>query len=53
MFPAAEEYGIDLTVDEADVERLLAVGPDDVAAADRLTFSRNVFVPLTTACRYT
>jgi len=53
MFPAAEEYGIDLTVDDDAVERLLSVGPDDVEPADELTFARNVFVPLTTACRYT
>jgi FO synthase subunit 1 len=53
MFPGAEQYGVDVTVDSADVERLLSVTPDDVAAADELTFARNVFVPLTTACRYT
>jgi len=53
VFPAAEEYGVDVTVDEADVERLLSVAPGDVDAADELTFARNVFVPLTTACRYT
>jgi FO synthase subunit 1 len=35
------------------VDRLLGVGPADVEAADALTFARNVFVPLTTACRYT
>jgi FO synthase subunit 1 len=53
VFPGAEEYGIDIVVDEAAVERLLAVTPGDVAAADALTYARNVFVPLTTACRYT
>ena len=53
MFPAADEYGIDIEVSEADVERLLSVTPDDVDAAPALTFSRNVFLPLTTACRYT
>ena len=35
------------------VDRLLRVEPDDVRPADTLTFARNVFVPLTTACRYT
>lgn len=35
------------------VEGLLQVGPTDVSPADALTFARNVFVPLTTACRYT
>ena len=53
MFPAAEEYDVDVAVEESDVNRLLSVTPDDVAAADELTFSRNVFLPLTTACRYT
>jgi FO synthase subunit 1 len=41
------------TVDPAAVERLLTVAPTDVPPASALTFSRNVFVPLTTACRYT
>ncbi len=53
MFPGAEEYDIDIELAETAVEELLSVGPDDVDAADRITFSRNVFVPLTTACRYT
>ena len=53
MLPAADAYDIDLDVDDADVERLCSVTPDDVTGADRLTFARNVFVPLTTACRYT
>ncbi|MFW5938242.1 MAG: radical SAM protein, partial [Halanaeroarchaeum sp.] len=51
--PGAEEYGVDLAIDEADVEDALAVSPGDVDPADELTFARNVFVPLTTACRYT
>jgi len=37
----------------AAVDRLLGVRPADVDPADALTFARNVFVPLTTACRYT
>jgi FO synthase subunit 1 len=49
----ADAYGVDLTVEPAAVERLLSVGPADVDAAPELTFARNVFVPLTTACRYT
>ena len=53
MFPGAADYGVDVTVADADVERLLDVGPGDVEPAPALTFSRNVFVPLTTACRYT
>jgi len=47
----AEEYGVEVTVD--DVERLLSVTPGDVDPASELSFARNVFVPLTTACRYT
>ena len=47
------EYGLELAVDDADVERLLAVTPADVDPAPALSFARNVFVPLTTACRYT
>jgi len=53
VFPGADEYDVAVTVDEADVERLLSVRPADVAPADELSFCRNVFVPLTTACRYT
>ena len=53
MFPGGDEYDIDIDVDDAAVERLLSVSPDDVEAASRLSFARNVFVPLTTACRYT
>ena len=53
MFPAADEYDIDIRVDDAEAERLLSVTPDDVEPAPALTFSRNVFLPLTTACRYT
>jgi len=53
VFPGADEYDIDVTVDDEEVRRLLSVGPGDVEAADELSFCRNVFVPLTTACRYT
>ncbi|MEF8802365.1 MAG: 7,8-didemethyl-8-hydroxy-5-deazariboflavin synthase subunit CofG [Halolamina sp.] len=53
MFPAAAAYDIDISVSEEAVERLLAVSPADVEPAPALTFSRNVFLPLTTACRYT
>jgi len=53
VFTAADEYGIDIEVDADRVERLLSVSPGDVEPAERLTFARNVFVPLTTACRYT
>ena len=53
MFTATDEYGIDLSIDADRVERVLSVSPADVDPAERLTFARNVFVPLTTACRYT
>ena len=53
MIPGADEYDVAVDPDHAAIERLLGVTPDDVAAADELTFARNVFVPLTTACRYT
>ena len=35
------------------IDTLLATEPADITPADRLTVARNVFVPLTTACRYT
>jgi len=53
VIPGATEYGVDVDIDEAAVEQLLTVDPADVEAAEELTFARNVFVPLTTACRYT
>ncbi|WP_135821202.1 7,8-didemethyl-8-hydroxy-5-deazariboflavin synthase subunit CofG [Halostella litorea] len=53
MIPGADEYGIDLTIADGAVEELLDVTPDDVSPAGELSFARNVFVPLTTACRYT
>jgi len=53
MIPGADEYGVDVTIDESDVASLLDVGPADVDPAPELSFARNVFVPLTTACRYT
>ena len=53
MFPGADEYGVDIDIDDAETDRLLSVTPDDVEAPTTLSFSRNVFLPLTTACRYT
>ncbi|MBZ6493458.1 7,8-didemethyl-8-hydroxy-5-deazariboflavin synthase subunit CofG [Natrinema longum] len=53
MFPGASEYGVDIAVDDGAVDELLQVSPNDVESPSALTFSRNVFVPLTTACRYT
>jgi FO synthase subunit 1 len=53
VFPGTDEYGIEIQVDAAAVDRLLDVRPTDVDPAPALSFCRNVFVPLTTACRYT
>jgi len=53
VIPGADDYDVDLTIDEAAVERLLDVFPADVNPASELSFCRNVFIPLTTACRYT
>ena len=53
MFPGAEAYGVDIDLDESDVEAVQSTTPEDIDAAAELTFARNVFVPLTTACRYT
>ena len=59
VIPGAEKYDVDVTIDPAERERLLSIGPEDVAGPgedggpDHLSFARNVFVPLTTACRYT
>jgi FO synthase subunit 1 len=53
MIPGTEEYGLDIVVEESAIDGLLDATPADVAAAEELTFARNVFVPLTTACRYT
>ena len=53
MFAGAAEYDVHVDVDERAVERLLSVEPADVDTPTKLTFARNVFIPLTTACRYT
>ncbi len=45
--------GDQLIIDAGHRAELLAVEPSDVEPADGLSFARNVFVPLTTACRYT
>jgi FO synthase subunit 1 len=53
VIPGAEEYDVGLQIADAAVDRALAVRPRDVSSAPDLSFARNVFVPLTTACRYT
>ena len=47
------DYDVDVEISESSVASLLDVSPGDVEPADELSFCRNVFVPLTTACRYT
>ena len=49
--PGGDDHAV--LIDEAAVERLLAVSPEDVDPPGSLSFARNAFVPLTTACRYT
>lgn len=51
--PDAAAYDLHLEIDESTVRRCLRITPDDVEPAPALTFAKNVFVPLTTACRYT
>ncbi|MFB6132538.1 MAG: 7,8-didemethyl-8-hydroxy-5-deazariboflavin synthase subunit CofG [Halanaeroarchaeum sp.] len=53
MIPGATEYGVDLDIDPEAVEELAVMDPGDVAPPSELTFVRNAFLPLTTACRYT
>ena len=53
MIPDADAYDVSLDITDRDIERLLGVTPADVDPAPELSFARNVFVPLTTACRYT
>ncbi|GGN92638.1 7,8-didemethyl-8-hydroxy-5-deazariboflavin synthase subunit CofG [Haloarcula pellucida] len=53
VIPGAEAYDVDVTIDDDAIERLVSVTPADIDAADELSYCRNVFVPLTTACRYT
>ncbi|WP_058992656.1 7,8-didemethyl-8-hydroxy-5-deazariboflavin synthase subunit CofG [Haloarcula sp. CBA1127] len=53
MIPGTDTYDVGIEIPDADIERLLSVMPEDVAAASALSYCRNVFLPLTTACRYT
>jgi FO synthase subunit 1 len=53
VIPGTDAYDIDIEVRDADVERVLSVMPEDVESASALSYCRNVFLPLTTACRYT
>lgn len=40
-------------IEKKEIENLLETTPEDVDTAKRVTFSKNYFFPLTTACRYT
>jgi 7,8-didemethyl-8-hydroxy-5-deazariboflavin synthase len=53
VIPGTAKYGVDLALPERSIRRALSVTPEDVEPADQLTVAKNVFVPLTTACRYT
>jgi FO synthase subunit 1 len=53
VIPGAENYDVDVALEEAAIDRALAARPEDVDPPTELSFCRNVFVPLTTACRYT
>lgn len=44
---------LDYTFSRAEVEEALAVRPEDVRSPQTLTYCKNVFLPLTTACKYT
>jgi FO synthase subunit 1 len=50
---ADSEYDVGVHVSDGAVDALLGTTPADVDSATELTFARNVFLPLTTACRYT
>lgn len=51
--PGAETFEITLDIRSQDIDDLLDVTPDDVSSPAALTFAKNIFLPLTTACRYT
>lgn len=44
---------LDYTFSRAEIDAALEVAPGQVSAPEVLTYSKNVFLPLTTACRYT
>jgi FO synthase subunit 1 len=53
VIPGAAEYDVDVRIAEDAVEELLSVDATDGHLQSELTFARNAFLPLTTACRYT
>tara|TARA_A100001037_G_scaffold304455_1_gene341273 strand:+ start:8532 stop:9617 length:1086 start_codon:yes stop_codon:yes gene_type:complete len=48
-----KEYDIDIEFRPNEVRELLSVTPEEVETNSELTYVKNVFIPLTTACRYT
>ena len=52
MIPGADSYGVELDISQTDIEDALSIGPGDVSAASELSYARNVFIPVTTACKY-
>ncbi len=55
MIPGEDRYDLNLSYEFSDdeIRRALRVRPDDVKPRSRISFCKNVFLPLTTACRYT
>lgn len=49
--PTPSRFDADVyEADDDEVERLLSVTPDETDVSDEVTFARNVFLPLSTAC---
>jgi FO synthase subunit 1 len=44
---------VNISIDETAIDEALTVRPADIEPATELTYAKNVFIPLTTACRYT
>ena len=53
VIPGTEEYDVDVRIADEQIQSLLSVTPEDVDDPAELSFARNVFLPVTTACRYT
>jgi FO synthase subunit 1 len=53
VIPGTEEYDVDVRITDEQIQSLLSVGPEHVETPPELSFARNVFLPVTTACRYT
>lgn len=47
------ESGLEIEFSEKDIRDIISVEPGDIEIANELTYVKNVFIPLTTACRYT